>query len=125
MAMREAIMKIFISVFSVLSAILLMSSLTSFAGTGPFGAFGPATDSFMAQEVDHTLVSMGTGPYGVFTPVEGYNIIPGAEKTPMAFAWGTGPYGVLNSHGLVARDKSNRENCLLVASICPLRGVSR
>jgi hypothetical protein len=123
--MKEVIMKLFISVLSVLSAILLMNSLTSFAGTGPFGAFGPATNSYMAQEVDHTLVSMGTGPFGVFSPVEGYNIIPGAEKTPMVFAWGTGPYGVLNTHGLIARDKSNNEKCLLVASVCPIRGISR
>ena len=120
-------MKKFISLFSVLSAMLLMNALPSFAGTGPFGAFGPATSSYTAQEVDHAHVSMlgGTGPYGVFSPVEGYNIIPGAENTPMAFAWGTGPYGVLNSHGLVARDKSNKEKCLLVASVCPLRGITR
>jgi hypothetical protein len=120
-------MKKFISLFSVLSAVLLMNALSSFAGTGPFGAFGPDTNSFTAQEVDHAHVSMlgGTGPYGVFSPVEGYNIIPGAENTSPVVAWGSGPYGVFNSHGLVARDKSNNEKCLLVAMNCPVRGISR
>jgi hypothetical protein len=119
-------MKKFISLFSVLSAMLLINALSSFAGTGPFGAFGPDTNSYTAQEVDHAHVSMvgGTGPYGVFSPVEGYNIVPGAETSP-AVAWGTGPYGLLNTHGLVARDKSIKEQCLLVAMNCPVRGISR
>jgi hypothetical protein len=121
-------MKKIISLFSVLAAVLLISALPAFsAGTGPYGAFGPTIDSRSVQAVDNTHVSWagGTGPYGSFGPVEGYNIIPGAENTHMASSWGTGPYGTLNSHGLVARDKSDRGECLLVAMYCPLGTVSK
>ena len=121
-------MKKMISLFSVLAAMLLMSALPAFsAGTGPYGAFGPTIDNFSNGSVDnaHVVLLGGTGPYGVFSPVDGYNIIPGAEKSPMAFAWGTGPYGLLDSHGLIARDKSSKNECLLVAMDCPLREISR
>lgn len=117
-------MKKIIGLFTVLAAISLMSALPAFSGTGPFGAFGPM-DSFSARTVDDTHVSMirGTGPYGNFG-TEGYNIVPGAEKS-IEYAWGTGPYGVLNANGLVARDKSNRAECLVVAIACPLRDIHR
>jgi len=121
-------MKKIISIFSVMVAMLLISALPAFsAGTGPYGAFGPTIDSRSAQAVDNTHVSWagGTGPYGSFGPVEGYNIVPGAETTHMASSWGTGPYGVFNPHGLIARDKADRGECLLVAMYCPLGTVSK
>jgi len=120
-------MKKIIALSSVLAALLLMSALPAFsAGTGPYGAFGSTIDNSSNGAVDngHAAQLGGTGPYGAFGSVEGYNIIPGAERTPMEFAWGTGPYGVFNSQGLVARDKSSKE-CLVVAEVCPLRGISR
>ncbi len=114
-------MKKIIGLFTVLAAISLMSALPAFSGTGPFGAFGPM-DGSSARTVDNTNVSVlgGTGPYGSFHPVEGHNIVQGGEKTHMGIAWGTGPYGILDSHGVIARDKSSKE-CLVVASACPLK----
>ena len=117
-------MKKIISLFSVLAAMLLMTALPAYsAGTGPFGAFGPTFDHYSAGAVDnsHVVLFGGTGPYGTFGSVEGYNIISGSEKTPLASTWGDGPYGVFNSEGrIVARDKSNEHECLLVAMTCPL-----
>lgn len=121
-------MKTIIGIFSVLAVVTLFSAVPAFSGgTGPYGAFGPNFDSHSFQAADNTHVSWvgGTGPYGSFGPVEGYNIVPGAEKSHMASSWGTGPYGILNSHGLVARDKTDRGECLLVAMYCPLDRMSR
>jgi len=121
-------MKKIISIFSVIAAVSLFSALPAFsAGTGPYGTFGPSLDSHSARAFDNTHISWagGTGPYGSFGPVEGYNIIPGSETTHMASSWGTGPYGTSNSHGLIARDKADRGECLLVAMYCPLGTVSR
>ncbi len=120
-------MKKMVSLFSVLAAMLLMSALPAFsAGTGPYGAFGSTMDNYSrAADNAHVVLFGGTGPYGGFGPVVAHNNIPGMEKTPTALAWGTGPYGVLNSHGLVARDKSGKDECLLVAMNCPLREISK
>jgi hypothetical protein len=85
-------------------------------------------DNYSSGVVDnsHVLLLGGTGPYGIFGSIEGYNIIPGVDKSPLASSWGTGPYGIFNSEGmLVARDKSNKSECLLVAMTCPLGEISK
>jgi hypothetical protein len=121
-------MKKIISLFSVLAAMLLTSALPAFSsGTGPFGSFGPTIDNYSAGVVDtpHVILFGGTGPYGVFGSVEGYNIVPSGEKKPLISSWGTGPYGVFNSYGMVARDKSIKNECLLVAMTCPLEEITK
>ncbi len=122
-------MKKIISLFSVVAAMLLISALPAFsAGTGPYGAFGPTIDDFSHGAVDneHVVLFGGTGPYGGFGPSAGYSFIPGVgEKAHAENSWGTGPYGVFNSYGMIARDKANKNECLLVAVVCPLRGMSR
>jgi len=117
-------MKKFVTIFSALAGLLIMSSLPAFAvGSGPYGAFGPMFDSHSIRVVETEHVSMlgGTGPYGTFGSLEGYNIIPGAEKTRLTSSWGNGPYGVFNGSGLVARDKASKHECLLVAMNCPIK----
>jgi hypothetical protein len=117
-------MRKFITIFSAVAGLMIMSSIPAFAaGSGPYGGFGPMFDnhSISAVDTEHVVMFGGTGPYGTFGSVEGYNIISGAEKTRLTSSWGDGPYGVFNGNGLVARDKASKHECLLVAMNCPIR----
>jgi hypothetical protein len=117
-------MKKIVTLFSVVAAMFLMGALPALAvGTGPYGTFGPVIEGGWrgGEETQRVAHLEGTGPYGFFGPSEGYTSIQGAENQPLAIAWGSGPYGVFNSNGMVARDKTNRSECLLVAMYCPLK----
>jgi hypothetical protein len=118
---REGVfMKRNISLVGVLAA-MLFTALPALAGSGPYGNLGPSLDGdWRGVETEHVAMIEGTGPFGLFGPAE-YNIIPGAEKQTLSIAWGNGPYGIFTSDGLVARDKANRHECLLVAVNCPVR----
>ena len=111
-----------ITVFlSMLAAVLVLSAFPAFSGTGPYGSFGLSDNLIMGRtvETEHNVVLGGSGPYGVFGPV--YKGI----GTPLtSVAGGSGPYGAFDNFGMSggysAHQTPNGENCLLVATICPL-----
>ena len=111
-----------ISVFlSMLVAALLLSAIPAFSGTGPYGSFGFSDNSIMGQTVEtqHNVVLEGSGPYGAFGPV-----YRGTGDPRTSVANGSGPYGAFDNFGMSggysAHQTPNGENCLLVATICPL-----
>jgi hypothetical protein len=106
--------------FSMLAAVLLLSALPAFSGSGPFGSFGPAGNIVMEQgiETSHALVDKGTGPYGAY----GLSF-KGVENTRTDVARGSGPYGVFGSSGMVpigdSHQIANKDDCLSVVKNCP------
>jgi hypothetical protein len=106
---------------SMLVTALLLSALPAFSGTGPYGSYGLSDNLVMGQTVEtqHNIVLGGSGPYGAFGP--SYKSI-GTPGTSVAE--GSGPYGAFDKFGMSGGFSSlktpNKENCLLVATICPL-----
>ncbi len=106
---------------SMLAAALLLSALPAFSGSGPYGSYGPADNSVMGQAVEtqHTAFLGGSGPYGAYGPID-----KGMGTPRTSVAGGSGPYGAFDNSGMkgafAAHQTPNRENCLLVATICPL-----
>ena len=110
------------SVFlSMLAAALLLSALPAFSGTGPYGSYGFSDNAVMGQTVEtqHNVFAGGSGPYGVFGPS-----YKGMGEPRTSIADGSGPYGAFDNFGMSGGFSShrtpNKENCLLVATICPL-----
>jgi hypothetical protein len=116
---RLAMNKIAI-LFSMLAAVLLLSALPAFSGSGPFGSYGLSGNFDMAQGVEtrHNAVASGSGPYGLFGPT-----FKGVDTPRTAVAGGSGPYGAFASSGMIGWDASheiaNKDECLLVAIVCP------
>ena len=106
---------------SMLVAVLLLSALPAFSGTGPYGSFGLSDNVIMGQgvETQHNIVAGATGPYGVFGPT-----YKGIDTPWKSVASGSGPYGAFDKFGMrggVASDRiANKNECLLVATVCPL-----
>jgi len=107
--------------FSMLTAALLLSALPALSGTGPYGSYGFSDNSVMGQTVEtqHNVILGGSGPYGAFGPV-----YKGMDVPWTSVAGGSGPYGAFDNYGMSGGFSShqtpNKENCLLVATICPL-----
>jgi hypothetical protein len=109
------------SVFlSILAAALLLSA-TAFSGSGPYGSFGPSDNLVLGQTVDSQQHAAwgGSGPYGAFGPID-----KGIGTPSALVASGSGPYGAFDGYGMRGAfsyyHTANKENCLLVATICPV-----
>jgi hypothetical protein len=106
--------------FSMLAAVLLLSALPAFSGSGPYGSYGLSGNFDMAQgvETQHNVFAGGSGPYGAFGPT-----FKGVDMPRTEVASGSGPYGAFNSSGMIGEFAShqiaNKDECLLVATICP------
>jgi hypothetical protein len=76
--------------FSMLAAVLLLSALPAFSGSGPYGSYGLSGNVIMVQgvETQHNVVAGATGPYGAFGPT-----FKGVDTPRTAVAGGSGPYG--------------------------------
>jgi hypothetical protein len=107
--------------FSMLAAVLLLSALPAFSGSGPYGSFGPSDNFIMGQgvETQHNVVVGATGPYGAY----GLNY-KGVDTPRTSVAGGSGPYGAFDTSGMTggfaSHQIANKDECLLVATICPL-----
>jgi hypothetical protein len=121
MKQRRLAMKKTTVFLSMLAAALLLSALPAFSGSGPYGIFGLSDNVIMGQgvETQHNVVLGGSGPYGVFGPT-----FKGIDTPRTSLAGGSGPYGAFVSFGMRGGESSNqianKEECLLVATICPV-----
>ncbi len=108
-------MKKLAMLFSMLAAILLMSALPAFSGSGPYGTFGP---DFKSADTHLISVAGGTGPYGAFGLT-----YKGVDMSRTAVAGGSGPYGIFGPSGMQQWGESHqvasKDECLLVAKNCP------
>jgi hypothetical protein len=125
MNQRRLAMNKIAMLFSMLAAVLLLSALPAFSGSGPYGSYGLSANSDMALGVETQLIAFtgGSGPYGVFGPS-----FKGVDTPPWStVALGSGPYGAFVSSGKIGWGAShqiaNKDECLLVALLvtknCP------
>jgi hypothetical protein len=106
---------------SMLATALLLSAAPAFSVSGPYGSYGLPGNFSMATgiEMQHNVVLVGSGPYGVFGPT-----YKGIDTPRNSIAGGSGPYGAFDSFGMRGGESSNqlanKDECLLVATICPV-----
>lgn len=106
---------------AVLSASMLLSAITAFSISGPFGNVGPDNYSDRGKGVDtyRNLTVGGSGPYASF----GYmGTEPGVMSNLPATPGGSGPYGAFDIYGMLPASEStstgNRAECVMVAKNC-------
>jgi hypothetical protein len=108
-------------IFTLLVVTVLLSAVTAFSSSGPFGTFGPNDYTDMGKGVDtyRNLTVGGSGPYAAF----GYmGTEPGVVSKLSATPGGSGPYGAFDIYGMISGSESmsggNRAECIMVAKNC-------
>ncbi|NVN92488.1 MAG: hypothetical protein HXX11_18080 [Desulfuromonadales bacterium] len=108
-------------VFTLLVVTVLLSAITVFSSSGPFGTFGPNdyTDAGKGVDISRNLTVGGSGPYAAF----GYmGTEPGVVSKLSATPGGSGPYGAFDIYGMLPSSGSmsvgNRAECFMVAKNC-------
>lgn len=105
---------------SILVTTVLISAVSAYSGSGPFGAFGPADYTGMTQDSTpvHTASGAGTGPYGAFAVIEAG---PGEVSKLAATPGGSGPFGAFASYGMIPGSGSvtlDKSDCIVLAKNC-------